>query len=88
MLDEGSTPYTPTISTMDKNAWQSTYRVVRHDPVIEDGDLGTHYGAPIYELQDHDGNVCGKYRDYSYAIKQGRRKYKKLVKLIERKLMS
>jgi len=72
---------------MDKNVWQTLYKVEMVTERVEDGDLGS-YLKHSYQLQDHNGNVLGIYRDYHYAIKQARRKYKKIVRLMEKSLMS
>lgn len=59
------------------------------DEEHEDGDLGrtlvTHYYIRDNATQE---TLYGPYRDYSYAKKQARRKYKKLVRNMERALMS
>lgn len=72
---------------MDKNAWKTVYSIELKSEYVDDGDLSSFY-KHVYELKDHYGNVCGSYRDDNYARKQARRKYKKLIKLLEKSLMS
>lgn len=71
------------------NAWESYYVVAREEAVIEDGDLGSYYDTKYLILDKNSKEkVAGPYRDYSYARKQARRRYKKLVRNMERALMS
>lgn len=94
VLDEGSTPYTPT-NFMKRQppstdvAWEAYYIVVQEEVFTEDGNLGSYYKTQ-YIIADKNTKekVSGPYRDYNYARKQARRRYKKLVRNMERALMS
>jgi hypothetical protein len=69
---------------MADDAWKTTFEIRRKSSYAQDGDLGT--GAiDLYEIINiHGGNVVGTYTDARYARKQARRKYKKLVQLVEK----
>lgn len=71
------------------NAWEAYYVVVREENYIDDGDIGSYYDTKFVIVDKNSKEkVSGPYRDYSYARKQARRRYKKLVRNMERALMS
>ncbi len=70
-----------------KDSWQQLYKIEPFHSRVEDGDLGS-YLKQEWQLKTHEGDVVATYRDYGYAIKHARRKYKKLVRLMEKSLMS
>jgi hypothetical protein len=70
---------------LSDDRWKTTFAVKeRHVP---DGDLGI--SKWVYDVVNtHNDVTVGTYREQSYAVKQARRKYKKLVKLLEKSFMS
>lgn len=75
---------------MDKNAWKSIYTIVQayDTETVEYKGFYINPHSYYYNIIDEHGHVHGTYKDAKYAVKQARYKYKKLVKLLERKLMS
>jgi hypothetical protein len=53
---------------------------------LEDGDNGSRHVFDV--VNSSNGSLVGTYNEESYARKQARRKYKKLVKLMEKSFMS
>lgn len=43
--------------------------------------------APFVIYNKHSRTIAGRYRDYTYACKQAKRKFKKIVRALERKLL-
>jgi len=68
--------------------WKTTFLVKQRTERIEDGDLGSCYRDYFDVINVHNDQVIGTYNTHSYAVKQARRKYKKLVKLMEKVFMS
>lgn len=57
--------------------------------MVEDGDLGSHWDKHSFIVDKNTREkLHGPYRDYAYARKQAKRKYKKVVRNMERLLMS
>lgn len=73
---------------MTDDRWKTTFAVVRKEERVEDGDLGSHFKTSFNIVNIHNDVLVGNYETESYAIKQARRKYKKLVKLMEKSFMS
>ncbi len=87
MFGLGSTPSTST-KFMSDDRWKTTFEVVRRTERHEDGDLGSTLNDVYDVINIHSGAVVATYREQSYAVKQARRRYKKLVKLMEKSFMS
>ena len=68
--------------------WKSTFKVVTRSEHVEDGDIGSHYVDHFDVVNIYNNEVIGTYNTHSYAVKQARRKYKKLVKLMEKSFMT
>jgi len=74
---------------MDKEAWKAFYSVLEESILVQDGDLGSYYSSQYYIIDvNSKERVYGPYRDLTYARKQARRKYRKLVRNMERAFMS
>jgi hypothetical protein len=72
------------MKTKSDDRWKTTFEV--RERYVADGDLG---GRDVYDVFNiHNNELISTYRERSYAIKQARRKYKKLVKLMEKSFMS
>jgi len=69
---------------MTDDRWKTTFAV--KERYINDGDLGSKWVYDVINI--HNDVTVGTYREQSYAVKQARRKYKKLVKLMEKSFMS
>jgi hypothetical protein len=73
---------------MTDDRWKTTFRVCQR---TERGDvdfLGQTYKLFFDVVNIHNEQVVATYNSEAYAIKQARRKYKKLVKLMEKSFMS
>jgi hypothetical protein len=89
----GSTPDRSTNFMADDtdDTWKTLFEVkYRHE---RDGSAMAYDGCiKILEYYDiiniHNGLTIGSYRNRLYAIKQARRKYKKLVRLMEKSFMT
>ena len=69
---------------MTDDRWKFTFEV--KERYIDDGDIGSKY---VYDvINSHNDTVVATYNERSYAVKQARRRYKKLVKLMEKSFMS
>ncbi len=73
---------------MSDDLWKTTFKIIMRREQHEDGDLGSTTVEYWDILNIHNNVVVGSYRSSSYATKQARRKYKKLVKLLEKSFMS
>jgi hypothetical protein len=69
---------------MSDDTWKTTFEV--KERYIDDGDIGSKYVFDVVNI--HNGHTVSTHNSQSYAIKQARRKYKKLVKLMEKSFMS
>jgi len=80
----------PSASTkfMTDDRWKTTFEVKRRTERHEDGDIGSTVQDFYDVVNIHNGTVVGTYNSHSYAVKQARRRYKKLVKLMEKSFMS
>ena len=66
-----------------KEEWETLFvvrRVDEHRPDPNDFDADWSWGV----INVHNGQTVGTYRDVRYARKQARRKYKKLMKLVDK----
>jgi hypothetical protein len=73
---------------MADEAWKTTFEVKHRTEYRDDGDNGSTY-LHFYDIINlHSGHVVGTYLDGPYAVKQARRKYKKLVRLMEKHFTS
>jgi hypothetical protein len=81
----GSTPTTRTKFMQKRStdkSWQVLFEVRMHQPI----DVAH---PPTYDIVNiHNDTIVGTYRHEDYAKKQARRKYKKLIKLMEKQFMS
>jgi len=69
---------------MADDAWRTTFEVKHRTEYRNHGDIGSTY-LHFYDIINlHSGQVVGTYKDGSYAVKQARRKYKRLVRLVEK----
>jgi hypothetical protein len=73
---------------MADETWKTTFEVRAFTERHEDGDLGTTIVTKYQVVNLHSNAVVGTYNEHAYAVKQARRKYKKLVKLMEKLFMS
>lgn len=76
---------------MKDEAWKSLFDIREREPEKSpDGDeWALAFGSSTYDVVNiHSGEIVGNYRDRHYAKKQAKRKYKKLMKLMEKKFMS
>jgi hypothetical protein len=73
---------------MTDDRWKTTFRIKQRTERAVDGDLGTQYKESFDVINIHNEVVVGSYDTERYAIKQARRRYKKLVKLMEKSFMS
>ncbi len=73
---------------MADDRWKTTFEVRRKDERVEDGDLGSRFKTTYDVVNIHSDTVVATYNEHSYAVKQARRRYKKLVKLMEKSFMS
>lgn len=73
---------------MSQEQWETVFEIKQNSAFVEDGDLGSFHKLTYDLVNIHNGEVVANYRDYSYAKKQARRRYKKLVKLMEKSFMS
>jgi len=64
--------------------WKTTFKIVER--YIDDGDIGSKYVWDLVNI--HNDIVVGTYADFKYAKRQAARKYKRLVKLVEKSFMS
>lgn len=70
-------------------SWKAYYDVEEVHFMVEDGDLGSHWDKHSFIVDKNTREkLHGPYRDYAYARKQAKRKYKKVVRNMERLLMS
>lgn len=68
-------------------SWKSYYAVVQDRQAVD--DLGYYYDKKYYIVDRNTREkLHGPYRDYTYAKKQARHRYKKVVRNMERLLMS
>jgi hypothetical protein len=74
---------------MSDDRWKTTFEI-KHtiiDATMDDDPIS--FKKHMWQVVNtHNGVVVGTYRDSSYAVKQARRKYKKLVRLMEKTFMS
>lgn len=73
---------------MKDEAWKTLFRVDRRDEKVTQTDGWPMLKTMYVIINIHTEEVCGTYRDIRYAVKQARRKYKKLIRLMERKFTS
>jgi len=73
---------------MADDTWKTTFKVITRLVTIDDGDIGSRLDWAYDVINIHNDVTVGSYKQESYAIKQARRKYKKLVKLMEKTFMS
>ena len=73
---------------MTDDRWKTTFEIKPRGEHIEDGDNGSYYQTLYDVVNIHNDSVVATYREYGYATKQARRRYKKLVKLMEKSFMS
>ena len=73
---------------MSDDTWKTAYDITVRGERIEDGDIGSHFSHHYDVVNRYNGTVVGTYKEYSYAVKQARRRYKKFVKLLERSFTS
>jgi len=69
---------------MTDDRWKTTFEIKERS--IMDGDIGPKWVYDVINI--HNGTIVSTYNEMSYAVKQARRKYKKLVKLMEKSFMS
>jgi hypothetical protein len=69
-------------------AWKTLFEVRQKETYTYDGDLGSVFHLSYDVINIHNNEPVGNYRDYKYAVKQAKRKYKKLIKLTEKSFMS
>jgi len=72
---------------MSQELWQTLFEIKQKEERVEDGDLGSYYNITYDLVNVHNDQVVANYRDYGYARKQARRRYKKLVRLMEKTFM-
>ena len=68
---------------MPDDTWKTTFEIKLRREHRDDA-----HGRTVLSLYDiiniHSGQVVGTYKDERYAKKQAKRKYKKLIRLIEK----
>jgi hypothetical protein len=73
--------------------WTDVYRVVEK-PIISldsENEYLVDHPSSMYRyeiIEINSSKIIGSYQDYRYAIKQARYKYKKLIAMIEKILLS
>jgi hypothetical protein len=70
--------------------WTDYYKIVRVDLMAEENRSATSWMLDEeirYELHDIDGNVIAKYKDFKYAKKQAKYKFKRLQAKLENILL-
>jgi hypothetical protein len=71
--------------------WSDYYKIVQIDIPQEewnDDIFSDDYAWWKFELHDPDGRVVGTYRDYKYAKKQAKYKFKTIMAKVERLLLA
>lgn len=71
--------------------WNDYYKIVRVDLLADERRSATSWMLDEeirYELHDPDGNVIAKYKDFKYAKKQAKYKFKKLQAKLEKILLT
>lgn len=64
---------------MSDDRWKTMFKVISR--YVDDGDMGSRFLYDVINV--YNDNVVATYREQRYAVKQARRRYKKLVKLME-----
>ena len=68
---------------MADDTWKTTFEVRLNKQHRDSGSGRTTYF--LYDIINvHSGQVVGTYNDERYAKKQARRKYKRLIRLVEK----
>ena len=65
--------------------WTDYYRIVEIDGMTKSNDF---WAESEYHLEDADGKIVGVYKDYKYAKKQAKYKFKKLQAKLEKILLA
>lgn len=73
--------------SMPNDTWKTLFKVVPRDVRLEDGDIGSKI-EKVFDVVNIVNNLTvSTYRTESYALKQARRKYKKMVRQTEKCFM-
>lgn len=73
---------------MSDEAWKTAFEIKMKHEDFDDPEFGMMRKSTYDVVNTLTGEVVANYRDYSYARKQARRKYKKIVRLMEKSFMS
>lgn len=71
--------------------WNDYYKIVRVDLMADDKRSATSWMLDEeirYEIHDPDGKVIAKYKDFQYAKKQAKYRFKKLQAKLEKILLA
>ena len=71
--------------------WNDYYKIVRVDLMADEDKSATSWMLDEeirYEIHDPDGKVIAKYKDFQYAKKQAKYRFKKLQAKLEKILLA